>query len=419
MTTTETERTLLDEEHAAAVRRAGPRYDRDNAFFTEDFEELRGSGYFLASVPQGARRRRVEPGRDQPRCSGASPTSRRRPRSPSTCTTTSSGCAPTSTGPAIRPATGCCEKAAEGHVFAAGHGEAGNDIPVLLSSSKAERVDGGWEFTGHKIFGSLSPVWTYLGIHAHGHQRSGQPAGRPRVPPPRRAELPHRGDVGHARACGRRRRTTRSSTGPFVPDEAIDHGLPGRVRRCRDVPRRPVRLGAARLRRRVLVDRPPGVRRDRRQDAPAHVDGADPLDGLPPRACSTRSPRCASTSRRSTAHLDRVSATTGPTASTTAWTGRRRSSPASTTSSTGRGPSSTPPSTSPAAPASSGAAGFEQLFRDARLGRIHPGNIAADPRARRQAEPRHQPRRTAPLGLTPHLAPPAADSTMTERNQER
>ena len=57
-------------------------------------------------------------------------------------------------------------KAAEGHVFAAGHGEAGNDIPVLLSSAKAERVEGGWEFTGHKIFGSLSPVWTYLGIHA-------------------------------------------------------------------------------------------------------------------------------------------------------------------------------------------------------------------------------------------------------------
>jgi alkylation response protein AidB-like acyl-CoA dehydrogenase len=57
-------------------------------------------------------------------------------------------------------------KAAEGHVFAAGHGEAGNDLPVLLSSAKAERVDGGWEFTGHKIFGSLSPVWTYLGIHA-------------------------------------------------------------------------------------------------------------------------------------------------------------------------------------------------------------------------------------------------------------
>ena len=58
------------------------------------------------------------------------------------------------------------ERAAEGHVFAAGHGEAGNDLPLLLSTTKAERVDGGWEITGHKIFGSLSPVWTYLGLHA-------------------------------------------------------------------------------------------------------------------------------------------------------------------------------------------------------------------------------------------------------------
>ena len=58
------------------------------------------------------------------------------------------------------------DRAAEGHVLAAGHGEAGNDLPLLLSSSSAQRVDGGWEITGHKIFGSLSPVWSYLGVHA-------------------------------------------------------------------------------------------------------------------------------------------------------------------------------------------------------------------------------------------------------------
>lgn len=56
--------------------------------------------------------------------------------------------------------------AADGQVLAAGHGETGNDVPVLLSSAKAERVDGGWEITAHKIFGSLTPVWTYLGVHA-------------------------------------------------------------------------------------------------------------------------------------------------------------------------------------------------------------------------------------------------------------
>jgi alkylation response protein AidB-like acyl-CoA dehydrogenase len=57
-------------------------------------------------------------------------------------------------------------RAADGHIFAAGHGETGNDIAVLLSSSTATRVEGSWEITGHKIFGSLSPVWSYLGVHA-------------------------------------------------------------------------------------------------------------------------------------------------------------------------------------------------------------------------------------------------------------
>ena len=57
------------------------------------------------------------------------------------------------------------EAAAARRVFAAGHAESGNDIPVLLSTTKAERVEGGYRFTGRKSFGSLSPVWTYLGIH--------------------------------------------------------------------------------------------------------------------------------------------------------------------------------------------------------------------------------------------------------------
>ena len=55
--------------------------------------------------------------------------------------------------------------AADGEVFAAGHAESGNDIPVLLSTTKAERVDGGYKFYGRKHFGSLTPVWTYLGLH--------------------------------------------------------------------------------------------------------------------------------------------------------------------------------------------------------------------------------------------------------------
>ena len=55
--------------------------------------------------------------------------------------------------------------AAAGEIFAAGHAESGNDVPVLLSTSKAERVEGGYRFTGRKMFGSLTPVWTRFGLH--------------------------------------------------------------------------------------------------------------------------------------------------------------------------------------------------------------------------------------------------------------
>src|SRR5678816_4640910 len=57
------------------------------------------------------------------------------------------------------------EEAAAGEVFAAGHAEHGNDVPGLLSTTKAEKVSGGYKFTGRKAFGSLTPVWTRLGMH--------------------------------------------------------------------------------------------------------------------------------------------------------------------------------------------------------------------------------------------------------------
>lgn len=139
-------------------------YDRTNTFFQEDFDELRRSGYLLASVPAdlgGGGLTLAEINRLQRRIAEVAP----------------------ATAVAINMHhyfVGLCadlhragdpsgdwvlRQAMAGHVFAAGHGEAGNDIPVLLSTTKAERVDGGWTFTGHKIFGSLSPVWTYLGVH--------------------------------------------------------------------------------------------------------------------------------------------------------------------------------------------------------------------------------------------------------------
>src|SRR5437762_4311074 len=67
------------------------------------------------------------------------------------------------------------EEAARGEVFAAGHGEAGNDLPVLYSTTRAERVDGGYRIYGHKNFGTLTPVWTRFGLHAQDNSDPANP----------------------------------------------------------------------------------------------------------------------------------------------------------------------------------------------------------------------------------------------------
>lgn len=54
----------------------------------------------------------------------------------------------------------------DGEILASGHAEVGNDVPIALSTTRAERVSGGWRLHGRKQFGSLGPVWQRLGFHA-------------------------------------------------------------------------------------------------------------------------------------------------------------------------------------------------------------------------------------------------------------
>ena len=155
---------VLDDAMLARFAGRAAMYDRENRFFTEDFEELRAAGYLTAAVPRelgGLGWSLAEVVRQQRRLAYYA--------------------APTAlainmhlywTGVAADLYCGgdtslqwLLEEAQRGEVFAAGHAESGNDIPVLLSTTKAERVAGGYRFTGRKSFGSLSPVWTYLGIH--------------------------------------------------------------------------------------------------------------------------------------------------------------------------------------------------------------------------------------------------------------
>ena len=146
-----------------AARAAG--YDRDNRFFQEDFDELKAAGYLLSALPQafgGGGMNLAEICREQARLAYSAPATALAVNMHFYWT----GVAADLHRAGDHRLDWILKEAAAGEVLAAGHGERGNDLPVLLSSSKAERVEGGYRFSGHKIFGSLSPVWTRLGIHA-------------------------------------------------------------------------------------------------------------------------------------------------------------------------------------------------------------------------------------------------------------
>jgi alkylation response protein AidB-like acyl-CoA dehydrogenase len=140
-------------------------YDRENRFFDEDFNDLRQAGYLLLAVPRemgGMGLTLAEVSQEQRRLAY---------RSPATALATNmhiywTGVAADLLRSGDDSMRWVLEEAASGEVFAAGHGEAGNDVPVLVANARAERVNEGYRFYGHKIFGSLSPVWTRLGLHA-------------------------------------------------------------------------------------------------------------------------------------------------------------------------------------------------------------------------------------------------------------
>ncbi len=141
-----------------------PGYDQDNTFFTEDFQELRDAGYLTLSVPEefgGRGLSLAQVAREQRRLGYyAAPTALALNMHLYWL-----GVAADLWRAGDRSLQWILEEAANGHIFAAGHAESGNDIPLLLSTTQAERVDGGYRFTGHKSFGSLTPVWTFLGMH--------------------------------------------------------------------------------------------------------------------------------------------------------------------------------------------------------------------------------------------------------------
>jgi alkylation response protein AidB-like acyl-CoA dehydrogenase len=154
---------LTGEMLARFESRAGT-YDRENRFFDLDFEELRAAGYLRLPVPVemgGAGFTLAQMAREQRRVAYYAP---------ATALAVNMhiywvGLAADLWRKGDKSLEWLLREAANGEIFAAGHAESGNDVPVLLSTATAERAEGGYRFYGRKQFGSLSPVWTRLGVH--------------------------------------------------------------------------------------------------------------------------------------------------------------------------------------------------------------------------------------------------------------
>ena len=167
------EHVLSDEMlHGFAERAAG--YDKENRFFHEDFADLQRAGYLTMAVPRelgGLGLNLAQVCREQRRLAY---------HAPATALGINMhvywvGLVADLWQRGDRSLEWLLRQAMEGEVFNAEHSERGNDLPVLLSTSKAERVEGGFRITGHKMFCSMAPVWTRYGLHAMWADAEGGP----------------------------------------------------------------------------------------------------------------------------------------------------------------------------------------------------------------------------------------------------
>lgn len=155
-------RTLLTDDLLERIRERAPGHDRDNTFPHDDLAELRDAGYLTAFVPQrlgGAGLTLEEVAREQARLAGAAPATALAVNMHLVVT----GLAALLVERGDAAFEFVLADAAAGEVFAFGNSEAGNDLVMFGSRTRAERQpDGGYRYFGTKVFTSLSPVWTRL-----------------------------------------------------------------------------------------------------------------------------------------------------------------------------------------------------------------------------------------------------------------
>ncbi|GAA3650175.1 acyl-CoA dehydrogenase family protein [Microbacterium marinilacus] len=147
------------------IRSRAAAVDADNVFPEQDLAELRDAGYLRVLVPEdrgGLGLSLADVSRLQQRLAEASPATALAINMHLVWT----GVAKVMRDRGIDDLRFVQEGAAAGEVFAFGISEAGNDLVLFGSDTEATpHDDGSYSFTGTKIFTSLAPVWTQLGLH--------------------------------------------------------------------------------------------------------------------------------------------------------------------------------------------------------------------------------------------------------------
>lgn len=155
---------LLPDELLERFRDRAKGYDERNEFFHEDLAELKAQGYLrmFAAEADGGLGYGLE--------AAAAAQRRLATAAPATALAINMHLVWTGVAHLLRERGDdsleyVLAEAVEGEVFAFGNSEAGNDSVLFDSNTVAEPLaDGSYSFTGTKIFTSLSPAWTRLGI---------------------------------------------------------------------------------------------------------------------------------------------------------------------------------------------------------------------------------------------------------------
>lgn len=155
--------TILTPELLERIHSRAAGYDRENVFFTEDLAELAEAGYLRALVPTpfgGLGLSLQQVAREQIRLAAAAP---------ATALAVNMHLVWTGVAKALHDRgdtslSFLLHEAGLGQVFGFGVSEPGNDLVLFGSrTDAAPQPDGGYRFSGTKIFTSLSPAWTRLG----------------------------------------------------------------------------------------------------------------------------------------------------------------------------------------------------------------------------------------------------------------